>query len=105
MKGGELSSNGGLTADHHDRFDSPLCLLPHTMPSAVPPEVWSRIFFFLAPPLPFVGMEKESFVEDAKQTRNDSIRGQWNDIENLMLVSKRVNVSPEHVLLSTCLGC
>lgn len=64
------------------------------MPSTIPPEVWSRIFFYVAPPLPFVGLEKESFAEDAKGLRGDElVKGKWKDIDNLMLVSKRVNVS------------
>lgn len=67
------------------------------MPSAViPPEVWTRIFFFVAPPLPHVGMETESFVEDAKVWRgDDDAKGRWTDINNLMLVSKHINVSPD----------
>lgn len=70
------------------------------MPSrTIPPEVWSRIFFFVAPPLPFVGMECESLAEDAKVWRGDDrrVKGRWRDIDNLMLVSKRINVSTNQV--------
>lgn len=59
---------------------------------SIPPEVWSRVLFFVAPALPFVGLEDESFVEDVKQWRGDA-KGGWKDVDALMLVSKRMNVS------------
>ena len=60
----------------------------------LPAEIWSRIFFFVAPPLPHVGLEKESFAEDAKGWRGDDlVKGRWKGIDALMLVSKRINVS------------
>ena len=63
----------------------------------VPPEVWSRILFFVAPALPYVGMEHESFIEDAKSWRGDNeVTGQWKGIDSLMLVSKHMNVSRDH---------
>lgn len=71
------------------------------MPSVlVPPEIWSRIFFFVAPPLPYVGLERASFVEDAKAWRGDGDKnGQWKGIDNLMLVSRGFNVSTARLLL------
>ena len=76
------------------------------MPSVVtPPEIWSRIIGFVTPPLPYVGMEHESFAEDAKVWRgDDSVKGRWKDIDNLMLVSKTMNVSPYRSTLSALFG-
>lgn len=95
-----MSSGVFLSADTHPALLYPVHLSSFPMPSAlVPPEVWSRIFFFVAPPLPYVGLEGESFVEDAKGWRGErderlyAWMRPWAGINQLMLVSKRLHVS------------
>jgi hypothetical protein len=60
--------------------------------SALTSELCSKIFSMLTPRLPFIGTETESFVEDAKK---------WKDLDSLMLVSKRINVSLSRALQSS----
>ena len=106
VKRGELTVLPSFSANHNLPR-----LVQRSVPSAssmspatLPPEVWARIFHYLAPPLPFVGMEHESFAEDAKAWRgdHDEVRGLWKDIDRLMLVSKTMNVSPFTLLYSPC---
>lgn len=62
------------------------------MPSvAVPAEVWDRIFHYVAPPLPYVDTERASFAVKPRREQDESL--DWETVSNLMLVSKRINVS------------